>query len=712
MMAAPDTTGPFKPDPQTAAAFLTWWFERCTRGVIEIGWLTPGTRDLNQFRRFILRDVEAAAAFAAEQNAVAGANVYFRACTVNPAFGRTTDEAFLQAPGPWCDHDSQAAIAALAANSLPIKPTGWVITGRSPHMRAQTYWHADSVITDASAVRDFNKRLCATFAGDPAATNPSRLMRLPGSIAWPVKQGRETELTSFERPTDKRPAFIPLGALASTLPPLPAPPQPPTSLPDGDRAPLQPGAATWAQAALQRECEAIRNAPDGAKHPTLNKAAYSVGGLVAGGMLDGQEAYNALRAALESIRHRCDDFAHAERTLVGSFKDGQAAPRPGPQAWTGIDFGAEAEAEPAHDPETGEILGEQPKPNPPNPPKPSRAIRLLTMAEVEAMPPPQWLIHGVIPRGGLVIPYGPPKAGKTFLVTAWGLHVAAGLEWCGRPVTQGAVVHVVGEGLGGFAARVTVMREAYGIPVDAPFFVVPRAVNFREDGAVKELVAAIEAALPHGLKLALIVIDTLARAMPGVDENSAQEVGLVIARCDAVKEHFGATVMPVHHTGKDTERGMRGSNALLGAVDASYLIQRAGKNVVRLKNDAMKDAEEFSDMLFDMEQVHVGLRSSLVPRLRDTTRGRPEDPEKPSADEMRMRVLLVMSEARLDVMRFADVARAFGLPSGRAQDELRNIIPLGFENAVQVGAHRLWKSAQGTAKTAPLMVHRSSQDDD
>jgi hypothetical protein len=363
--------------------------------------------------------------------------------------------------------------------------------------------------------------------------------------------------------------------------------------------------------------------------------------------------------------------------------------------------------EPAHDPETGEILGEQPETNPPNPPKLGRAIRLLTMAEVEAMPPPQWLIHGVLPRAGLVIPYGPPKAGKTFLVTAWALHVAAGLEWCGRPVTQGAVVYVVGEGLGGFAARLAVMREAYGIPSDAPFYVVPRAVNFRDDESVKQLVAAIEAALPTGITLALIVLDTLARAMPGVDENSAQEVGLVIARCDAVKEHFGATVCPVHHTGKDTERGMRGSNALLGAVDASYLIQRAGKNVVRLKNDAMKDAEEFPDMLFDMEQVHVGLRSSLVPRLRDTSQGRPVAPDKPTPDQIRNNVIVALKGN--GTMPFRRVAEVVGMISGNARQELQSLIPLGKEDALAITRNGstilLWRSIDGDHKTAAQLIH-------
>jgi hypothetical protein len=388
------------------------------------------------------------------------------------------------------------------------------------------------------------------------------------------------------------------------------------------------------------------------------------------------------------------------RVAAGAVKGVTAAPEPGTAVRT----------ETPHDPETGEILDDQAAPKPV--PKSSRAIRLLTMAEVETLPPPQWLIHGVIPRAALAIPYGPPKAGKTFLVLAWALHTAAGMEWCGRPVTQGPVVYVVGEGLGGFSARLAVMRAAYGIDPSAPFYVVPRAVNFREDQSVKELAKAITDTLEGKPAPALIVLDTLARAMPGVDENSAQEIGLVIARCDALKDHFGCTIMPVHHTGKDTERGMRGSNALLGAVDASYLIQRAGKGVVRLKNDAMKDAEEFPDMLFDMEQVHVGLRSSLVPRLRDATQSAATEPSKPSMDEMRARVLIAMQEAGLDLMRFADVANALSLPAGRAQQELRDALPLGADFAVRVGSHEIWKSVKGTWKNAPVMVARRLIDED
>lgn len=507
----------------------------------------------------------------------------------------------------------------------------------------------------------------------------------------------------------------------------------------GRAAPAKPAAAPYEPAdpsrwgivsgyaaqALANECSAIRTAHDGGKHSALNKAAYSIGGLVTAGELEEDEAFAELAAALSDIRSRCADYAAAERTLKVAFADGKAAPRQ--------HSGGLPPASLNFDPETGEILDAKPgefspdeidwgaDPNeapgefsPAAAPKPKpagRALRILTMAEVEALPPPQWLIDGLIPNQGLVVPYGPPKAGKTFIALAIALHIAAGMDWEGKATKQGAVVYIVGEGLGGFATRLAVMRHAFQIPLDAPFFVIPRAVNFRENSEVETLVKLARQAVPPGMPIALVVIDTLARAMPGVDENSAQEVGLVIMRCDAVKEELACTVMPIHHTGKAVERGMRGSNAITGAIDASFLIQTAGKGKVRVINDNQKDGELHKPMIFTMELYEFGfpVRASLVPRLdRESSGdpGRPAGEDRPSVDELRMRVLLAMNEANLDMMKLSDVARAMNIPSGRGQDELRHIIPLGMEYAVPVADFLIWKSAQGTAKTAPLMVHR------
>ena len=245
---------------------------------------------------------------------------------------------------------------------------------------------------------------------------------------------------------------------------------------------------------------------------------------------------------------------------------------------------------------------------------PRPGIRIYTMRELDALPPPEWLIQGLLPERGLIVPFGPPKSGKTFIVLSMCLHIVAGRDWFGHPVKQGAVVYIAGEGSAGLQIRLRAMRAAYRIGMDEPFFAITRAVNFRLADEVAALAAAVRAAVGN-MPVRMVVIDTLARAMPGADENSAQEVGLVIAGCDALREELGCSTMPIHHSGKDAARGARGTSALRGAWDAALEIAAVGKRTVMTVAD-QKEAEAGQRMVFRMDEVSAGIgRTSLVPML-------------------------------------------------------------------------------------------------
>jgi RecA-family ATPase len=62
----------------------------------------------------------------------------------------------------------------------------------------------------------------------------------------------------------------------------------------------------------------------------------------------------------------------------------------------------------------------------------------------------------------------------------------------------------------------------------------------------------------------LVVVDTVARVLPGAEENASKEMGLFVVACDAIRETCGVAVIGVHHSGKDEDRGMRGSSSLGG----------------------------------------------------------------------------------------------------------------------------------------------------
>jgi hypothetical protein len=101
----------------------------------------------------------------------------------------------------------------------------------------------------------------------------------------------------------------------------------------------------------------------------------------------------------------------------------------------------------------------------------------------------------------------------------------------------------------------------------------------------------------------VIVFDTLARCAVGLDENQAKDMGKLIAEVDALIRQFGATVILIHHRGKNSENGPRGSTALLAAIDTCIEVTDGGSNTVNVTCNKMKDAPEFPTMRLKLKAV-------------------------------------------------------------------------------------------------------------
>jgi hypothetical protein len=235
-------------------AFVDFWFEQCNRGMMEIGWPNPaegpGPR---MFERFALNDAQTLVARAAAENMVPGQNIYIRACTMSGARQFSTDAEFVQAPGLWSDMDDEADIEKARNVESMIRPNAYVITGTVPGKRVQSWFRAELPLLDGAEVKRLNERLWSLYGGDRSVTNPSRLMRLAGSIAWPWKLGRVPELATLVMPTDGRFRGIPAmnfrallpGATPDNAPADDAPPWPQTP-PGGAPGPggIAPGLST------------------------------------------------------------------------------------------------------------------------------------------------------------------------------------------------------------------------------------------------------------------------------------------------------------------------------------------------------------------------------------------------------------------------------------------------------------------------------------
>ncbi len=208
-----------------------------------------------------------------------------------------------------------------------------------------------------------------------------------------------------------------------------------------------------------------------------------------------------------------------------------------------------------------------------------------------------YLVKGLLQRRSHAVVYGPPGAGKTFVALDMAYHVASGLPWQDHRVHQGPVLYLAYEGIGGMAKRAAALACRYE-DADVPLFLVGADYNLR-DAAGRKALGDDMAQLPE--KPVLIVIDTLARAMKGGDENSAQDMGALNDAVSALIEATGACVLLVHHSGKNKASGARGSSALLGAVDTE--LQVDDRQVISRKQ---RDVELESPLGFKLTPVVVG----------------------------------------------------------------------------------------------------------
>ena len=243
------------------------------------------------------------------------------------------------------------------------------------------------------------------------------------------------------------------------------------------------------------------------------------------------------------------------------------------------------------------------------------AFDLLDAAAIEALPDLEWLVAGVLPAPALAMLYGDPGCGKTFTALSIALAVASGSPWLGRETRRAAVLYIAAEGVLGLKLRLRAHREKYGVPPPstADMRFVASAIEIMNPDHVAGLLGQFKAA---GFRPGLIVVDTLARVALGADENSANDMGRVVAGFDELKRQTGATVLVIHHSRKGGGKVERGSSALKGALDVSITCEAVGEGKavgVTLECDKMKDAEPFGQITAGLESVKLPCgASSLV----------------------------------------------------------------------------------------------------
>jgi hypothetical protein len=311
--------------------------------------------------------------------------------------------------------------------------------------------------------------------------------------------------------------------------------------------------------------------------------------------------------------------------------------------------------------------------------------RLVSLGAIEAVLTSNYMVKGWLDRNCLSMLYGPSNAGKTFVALDIAMHIAAGQPWRGLRVNGGPVLYIAAEGGAGIRNRLAAIKRDKPDMSAAPFTLLPVGLDLHGQGDALAVCEIMPDADP-----ALVVIDTLARSMGTGDENTAKDAAMFVRNCDLIREATGAHVMVIHHTGKDEDRGARGSSALRAAVDNEIQVTADGEILSRKQ----RDQEPPEPLHFKLRSVVLGVDEDGDPvtsAVVDET-----EPPKPERKPLRGKNEVAM-QALYDAMRDHGETR-----SGNMYPTNRKVVHVDHWRAA-CDAHGLTSGASDSAARTAFM---------
>lgn len=231
-------------------------------------------------------------------------------------------------------------------------------------------------------------------------------------------------------------------------------------------------------------------------------------------------------------------------------------------------------------------------------------FHLLTPEDLAALPVGGYRIKHVLPTAGVAVIYGAPKSGKTFLVLDAAGAITEGRDWFGYRARSCAVVYIGLEGQAGLAQRWQAYAriKAQNRQAELRFVTAPMSIL-----ASGDLVALADAVREAECAGGVVIVDTLNAASPGADENSSVDMGRIIEGAKQLQREVGGLIWLVHHSGKDSGRGLRGHSSLTGAVDAILEVTRDESGDRReWRVERAKDGPESEPTPFALSVVEMG----------------------------------------------------------------------------------------------------------
>jgi len=243
-------------------------------------------------------------------------------------------------------------------------------------------------------------------------------------------------------------------------------------------------------------------------------------------------------------------------------------------------------------------------------PKTSHRFNIVRADTLKDIPPPEWLVTDILPKGGLVLAFGERGSAKSFGMLDLAASVSLGQPWHGHAARQTNVVYVVAEGTWGFCPRIAAWMQHHDTVSTPGLYIALAPVQLHRPRDLQAFIGEVLSDVPQ--PVGLFVFDTLARCFVGGDEVNAIDMGMVVASAAALQDQFGATVALTHHTARQSGEE-RGHTSLGGACDTMLRFKSTSSKGTSfsLTCAKQKDAAPFEPMNFTLKKV--GDSCVLVP---------------------------------------------------------------------------------------------------
>lgn len=398
------------------------------------------------------------------------------------------------------------------------------------------------------------------------------------------------------------------------------------------------GAPAYAAAALASEVADVATAVNGTRNHTLNRAAFSLAQLVAGGALTEHDVIEQLTSAAQTAG--LDDREIAA-TIASGFRAGRESPRTVPEA-PSLDVTVLTPSRPAPADLTTEqraqlfLEAEIAK---------QRIVRearrhldaedaaktfrvppsLPTLTDELALPdePVTYLVDQVVPTGANVLLTAQYKTGKTTLVNAFTKALADSEPFLGKfptSPTDGRIAlfnyEVDGRQYRRWLRDVGIHNTDQVVLLNLRGYRLPAIVRSVEDWIVQWLAER---------DVKVWIVDPFARAFvgSGASENDNTEVGRFLDTLDVIKERGGVSelILPTHTGRQEFEQGSeraRGATRLDDWADVRWMLTK-DDNDTRYFSATGRDVD-FAEAALTFDEPTRALRVVGESRARESVR--------------------------------------------------------------------------------------------